>query len=164
MSDVAADPVSLTVPSATPKSARCDCGIAPVCECSDEIRPLAVALKGVRVHCSCSGNEMQLLRECYRLIPLPELLKLFAWLKASGEVINVDFLVAFCRFWHELIISDLDTEALLNFALNWHLAASARGYTKSKASRYWLTIRALEELGMLDPVSASGGKRKEKRK
>ena len=49
-------------------------------------------------------------------------------------------------FWHEAIVADLDTEALLDFALNWHLAASARGYTKSAASRHWLTIRALEEI------------------
>jgi hypothetical protein len=120
----------------------------------------------VRFGSSCSEKQQSLLVECCRLVDPAKLRKLLAWLRADREAgdVSLDFIVMFCHFWHEAIVAGLDTEALLDFALNWHLAASARGYTKSAASRYWLTVRALEEIGLLDtPVSKPHRTRKKQK-
>jgi hypothetical protein len=128
----------------------------------------AAAQRGsVRFVTSCSENHQSLFGECCRLVDPTKLRKLLAWLRDGREAgdVSVDFIVTFSRFWHEAIVAGLDTEALLDFALNWHLAASAKGHTKSAASRYWLTVRALEEIGLLDtPVSKPHRTRKGKQK
>jgi hypothetical protein len=100
-----------------------------------------------------------LLHECFRLTDVAKLRKLVTWLR-NGDTVDLDFLIVFSRFWHEAIVSGLDTEALLDFALNWHLADSACGHIKSAARRYWLTVRALEELGLLDTPVSKNNKRK----
>jgi hypothetical protein len=127
----------------------------------------ATAQRGpVRFVSTCSEKQQSLLDECCRLVDPVKLRKLLAWLRADREAgdVSVDFIVTFCNFWHEAIVSGLDTEAPLDFALNWHLAASARGYTKSAASRHWLTVRALEEIGLLDTPVSKPYRRKGKRK
>jgi hypothetical protein len=83
----------------------------------------------VRFGSSCSEKQQSLLVECCRLVDPAKLRKLLAWLRADREAgdVSLDFIVMFCHFWHEAIVAGLDTEALLDFALNWHLAASGRG-------------------------------------
>jgi hypothetical protein len=132
---------------------------------ADNARLLLQATDGLHIELgsNCGENENDLLVAAIRLTDVEKTLKLVTWLRA-GDIANLTFLALFGRFWHEAIVAGLDTEALLDFALNWHLAASARGYTKSAASRYWLTVRALEEIGLLDTPVAKPHRRKGKQK
>jgi hypothetical protein len=129
---------------------------------TDPVTTASPSRKQVRYVSSCSERDKKLLYESFRLVvsakpeALAKLEALEAWLRANGDVVNWDFIIEFCKFWHEAIIAGLDTEALLDLALHWHLTASAQGYTRPQASRYWLTVRALEELGMFDsPITKS---------
>jgi hypothetical protein len=133
---------------------------------ADNARLLLQATDGLNIELgsNCGENENDLLVAAIRLTDVEKSLKLVTWLR-TGDTANLTFLALFGRFWHEAIVAGLDTEALLDFALNWHLAASAKGHTKSAASRYWLTVRALEEIGLLDtPVSKPHRTRKGKQK